>query len=381
MRGSVSAKELARLITAARSVIETRSTIPVLLCVRLSCADGLLSVEATNLDQSVQLSMPTPEMEDGIAIIDPQRMLPVLSAISGDVRLERRDQILSVSAGRTRASIICEPAGNWPQRAVLKGNDAVTLDAAAIKRLSSLTTLTYQGADSPAFEGVHIDWADGWLIAEASNRAVGSRKTLVEVTRPSWLKEARDLILPRPLLAIITATACEAPVRFSVAGGQAVVVGNGVEILSKTIDAKFISLRRVIDAHNGFRPIMRMDRASLKRAITAATKFSLANEREPGAVLSATALYAFARNGEMLTVPVDGEQLDSRPPYIEFNIRHLAAIIGADDSETVELAISDGRLLDFRGTEGVLCIGAHLHNQPWKTQAVDAALREIKEAA
>lgn len=371
MQGQIDAKELARLITAARSTIENRQTIPVLGCVRLAAKDRVLTLEATNLEQFVHLTTPA-DLGDGIAIVDPQRLLTTLGSIQGTAKIERREDRLNVSGKGGRASIACMPEESWPTIEIGRSADPMEINAARLNAVFAAVSPSIDtGPVAGWLSGAHLSWQAGYLTVEACNKHVGARIQVCELKRPDWLNDDQAIIIPKSAIRVLTSVFPEGQIQISLDGTRLVCRSETATVATKLIDGRPLKLETL---RRATKPFASYDRASLKHAIATAQKFMLATDKDRGVVLTHDSLFAFANKGEMIKLPVESEAQSTERRWLEFSINLLSIAVSADDSETLTLGVNESAYCELTGSDECLCTIMALEGAGWKQRAVEEAL-------
>ncbi len=97
------------LITALEMVgrISTKHvTLPVLQCVRLSAKEGNITLQATNLEISIEIPLKGEVIEDGVVAVPTQTFLQSIQFISQkEITLRTEDQVLQLETANTNTSI------------------------------------------------------------------------------------------------------------------------------------------------------------------------------------------------------------------------------------------------------------------------------------
>jgi DNA polymerase III subunit beta len=99
----VEQKALAKALAHFKGVVANRH-IPVLDCVKLSAGKGSMSIEGTDLDMFMRLTIPAEGKLADLAVPYP-RLERYVSALSGDISLKPGDKVVSVEAGRAKSAI------------------------------------------------------------------------------------------------------------------------------------------------------------------------------------------------------------------------------------------------------------------------------------
>lgn len=370
MRGAVDAKALTSAVKAVQGLVARANTIPILRCVRLSAGGGALTIESTNLEQRASISIRA-ELSDGTAVVEPDRLLTVLSAIRGGAQISLAGQMLSVSGKGSRADILSLPAKDWPE---WTRNDDVgssfEIDATSfLLLLSAVSPATSQDASNYYLQGVNLRWRDNWLYAEATNRhllmGVGAHQC-------GNAYGYEPVIIPTKFIGLAGKIVPDGPATLAVSQSSITISTETVRVTSKLIDGTFPNADRIIPKQP--KPVLRADRGSLLNAINAAQRFCLLDKDGfRCVVIDGCAVTAQGNAGEIFRAEFDGEAIQQRP--ISINSAYVASALGALTSETVTLSDEDaGSPMVFEGAGVDCCIVMPMSLPAW-------FMRQQKEAA
>src|SRR5690554_6103163 len=101
----IAASDLASALSRAKSVVESRSTIPVLAMARIEAADGKLTVTTTNIDIEYKQVIEAVSSEPMSFCVDANRLANMASAATGTITMEPKSKnIFLIKSGKSRWS-------------------------------------------------------------------------------------------------------------------------------------------------------------------------------------------------------------------------------------------------------------------------------------
>lgn len=299
-------RDFVRALDIAASVVEPRSTIPILQAVKVT-ANGKLRLDATDLDTGAVIEMGySGGVHEAFALRGPHQVLRTLKQVSGEtvdlaIVEGEKSRRCSITSGALAASISTFPADRFPDLAQVAveefGCDIGAAELAQIARVfpAISTEETRYYLNGVAFEKVG-DWL--WRFVATD----GHRLMVVDVPLPGAVGDVPPrTIIPRSFIAKVMQHfgKSKAPVRLSYGRGRVSnqpdkdlapevkgaprigfvgMVGKlHLTLTSKLIDGTYPDYTRVIP--NGCAVSVRMKRAELLGAIRALTPLGLGRVR------------------------------------------------------------------------------------------------------
>lgn len=348
MKLTIERAALLKSLAHVQSVVERRTTIPILSNVKLDGRDGSLSLNATDMDLDIVETVPADVVRPGAATAPAHtfyeivRKLPEGSQVELDFSAE--DGQLSLRSGRSKFSLACLPVEDFP---VLSGGElpyTFALPAAELKLLIDRTRFAISTEETRYYlNGIYLHGAQsGGLDVLRAVATDGHRLARVEVGLPQGAAGMPGVIVPRKTVAEIrklidetdgeiTVSLSETKLRF--AFGDAVLT-------SKLIDGTFPDYERVIPAGND--KILKVDCKSFAQAVDRVSAISTEKSRAIKLALekgTATLSASSAENGSAV------EELEadyaSSPLEIGFNSRYLMDILAQVEGDSAEFAMAD----------------------------------------
>ena len=99
-------------------------TLPVLQCVRLEAKENLITLQATNLEISIEVPITGTIIEEGVVAVPTQTFLQSIQFITQkDITLRTEDQVLQLETNSTNTSIKTYAVDEFPNLHQLQGSE------------------------------------------------------------------------------------------------------------------------------------------------------------------------------------------------------------------------------------------------------------------
>ncbi len=151
---SVSRAELLRELTAAQSVVERKTTIPILSNFLFEATQGedggRLTITATDLDQSLRTSCAAKVKKSGACTIPARKLYDYIKLLpEGEISIKLMDNHwVQIRAGRSNTKMVGMARANFPQVPELPQNGAVKISVASLKNMVSKTIFAISNEES-----------------------------------------------------------------------------------------------------------------------------------------------------------------------------------------------------------------------------------------
>lgn len=329
------------------SVVEKRSTIPILSNVKFEAADGVLNIAATDLDVTVKTSCPATVEKSGGITGRADEIVNGIRAASGEtVTIEGGGvgdaAFVSVQCGTSRFRIGAYPVEDYPTVPESPSGDELTLDGPAFR--AAIKAASYaQSSEVTRFQlnGVCVtsDKRRLDLVSTDGNRlalvSLGGKYPQANLLLPSKIVRAFERIEGSELRLSVSANGDRR-------GDHIAVAGEGPALfIARTLDVNFPKYREVIASDLPHRALI--DRARFAAAIRAVTLF--ANPR------TRAAKFSFAPGRLTISVqnPEDAQEASDYLPieyagpafFVGIASNYVAQALEAVDSEQIEFRAKD----------------------------------------
>jgi DNA polymerase-3 subunit beta len=147
---SVSRAELLRELTAAQSVVERKTTIPILSNFLFEVADDKLTITATDLDQSLRTSCTAKVKKAGACTIPARKLYDYIKLLpDGDISIKLLDNHwVQIRAGRSNTKMVGMARANFPQVLDFPSSGGYKISAASLRNMISKTIFSISNEES-----------------------------------------------------------------------------------------------------------------------------------------------------------------------------------------------------------------------------------------
>jgi DNA polymerase-3 subunit beta len=147
---TVSRAELLRELTAAQSVVERKTTIPILSNFLFEAADDKLTITATDLDQGIRTSCSAKVKKPGACTIPARKLYDYIKLLpEGDISIKLMDNHwVQIRAGRSNTKMVGMARANFPLVPEFPASGAVKISAASLQNMISKTIFAISNEES-----------------------------------------------------------------------------------------------------------------------------------------------------------------------------------------------------------------------------------------
>lgn len=147
---TVTRAELLRELTAAQSVVERKTTIPILSNFLFEATEDRLTITATDLDQSLRTSCPAKVKKTGACTVPARKLYDYIRLLpEGEISIKLMDNHwVQIRAGRSNTKMVGMARANFPQVPEFPAAGAVKIAAAALRSMISKTIFAISSEES-----------------------------------------------------------------------------------------------------------------------------------------------------------------------------------------------------------------------------------------
>src|ERR1700761_7614565 len=147
---TVSRAELLRELTAAQSVVERKTTIPILSNFLFEASDDKLTITATDLDQSLRTSCPAKVKKPGACTIPARKLFDYVKLLpDGDISIKlMENHWVQIRSGRSNTKMVGMARANFPQVPEFPETGLTQLSAISVKSMISKTIFAISNEES-----------------------------------------------------------------------------------------------------------------------------------------------------------------------------------------------------------------------------------------
>jgi DNA polymerase-3 subunit beta len=337
-----------RALGHVTSVVERRTTIPILSNVLLRVRDSTLEFKATDLEREVIEGVAADVQQPGAVTVpahmlhDIVRKLPDGSQV--DIRRDAEKERLTLAAGHARFALQTLPAEDFPDIGIGEMGQEFELTAQDLKRLIDKTRFAISTEETRYYlNGIYLHTAQSG--SKATLRAVatdGHRLAQVELPLPKGAEGMPGVIIPRKTVHELNRLIEDSSAAVKVAVSPAKVrfeIGS-VTLTSKLIDGTFPDYGRVIPANND--KSLFVDKKDFEAAVDRVSTVSSERGRAVKLSISGGRLVLSVTNPDSGSATEEIEvDYDADPLDIGFNSRYLLDIAAQIEGEVAVLKLAD----------------------------------------
>ena len=348
MRLVIERGELLRALGHVTSVVERRTTIPILSNVLLRAGNNKLSLKATDLEREVIEDVAATVSTPGAVTVPAHMLHDIVRKLPDGAEIEiKRDpekERLTITAGQSRFALQTLGPEDFPDIAAGDLAHSFELGAADLKRLIEKTRFAISTEETRYYlNGIFLHVAEKG--ATRTLRAVatdGHRLAQVELSRPEGAEGMPGVIIPRKTVHELhrLIEASSAPVKVGVSPSKVRFEIGSVTLTSKLIDGTFPDYGRVIPQGNDKE--LTVSNAHFIGAVDRVS--TIASERGRAVKLNI--------NGDKLVLSVNNpeggsatEEIDvgytATPLEIGFNARYLLDIASQLEGDEARFLLAD----------------------------------------
>jgi DNA polymerase-3 subunit beta len=259
----VKAGEFASAAAAARRVIESKTTIPILANLLIEAQHDVIKVAGADLDVTLTVDTPATITEPGSITVPAARLADLVAGMdkAATVKVELGERGLAIRSGRSRYLLGTLPVADFPTP-LTAGSRAVELelDAAGVQDLFVAPSIAVSTKETRYYlNGIYLHGAEGKLGAAATD---GHRLILVKTElRASGVP---GIIVPRKTVAELAKLGKDG-LKLRISPKIIEAVTDTRRLASKLIDATFPDYGRIIPTRSD--NTAEIDRADLIEAL------------------------------------------------------------------------------------------------------------------
>ncbi len=346
--------ELLRGLGHVTSVVEKRTTIPILSNVLLNASEAGLRFRATDLEREVMEETRADVSQTGAATVPAHTLYDIARKLPDGAQVEiRRDnekERLVLASGQSLFTLQTLAAEDFPDLSPGEFTHTFAIGAANLKRLIEKTRFAISTEETRYYlNGIYLHPAttDG----KATLRAVatdGHRLAQAELPLPQGAEDMPGIILPRKTVhelvrliesseATVGVSVSASKVRFEIGTDKDV---GGVVLTSKLIDGTFPDYARVIPTAND--KSLKVPNGAFVAAVDRVATIASDRGRAVKLNLSEGKLVLSVNNpeGGSATEEVAADYV-ATPLEVGFNARYLLDIAQQIESESAEFLLAD----------------------------------------
>jgi DNA polymerase III subunit beta len=282
MEITVSRQDLVKELTATQSVVERKTTIPILSNFLIEADGERLSITATDLDQAIRTSAPVKVKKPGACTIPARKLFDYIKLLpDGDISIKLlENHWVQIRAGRSNTKMVGMARANYPQVPEFPTIAATALSAVALKTLIARTVFAISNEESR----YTLNGALLVLKAESMAMVATDGHRLAWVEKPNETLEGmsgeKRMLIPRKALH-------ELQQLLSASDAETVEFADDEHTLYFRVGHRTLSTRRLTGQFPNFEAVMPRDN----------TKFAVVRSSELSGAIQRVAQFADERSG------------------------------------------------------------------------------------
>lgn len=350
MRLVIERGELLRALSHVTSVVERRTTIPILSNVLLTASNGALQFKATDLEREVveqtaaSISTPGAVTVPAHLLHDIVRKLPDGAEV--EIVKDGERERVTLSSGRSTFSLQTLSPEDFPDLAVGDMSHEFELAAKDLKRLIDKTRFAISTEETRYYlNGIYLHQAPLMEGAAASLRAVatdGHRLAQIDLPLPDGAADMPGAIIPRKTVHELHRLIEEGSdsIKIGVSDSKVRFEIGTITMTSKLIDGTFPDYARVIPQAND--KTMQVSNALFMAAVDRVATIASERGRAVKLAISPDKLVLTVNNPEGGSATEEiSISYAAEPLEIGFNARYLLDISGQLESDEANFMLSD----------------------------------------
>ena len=346
MKLSISRETLLKNLRFAQSVVEKRTSIPILSNVRLKAANNQLETTATNNDITVQGVAEAFVEQEGVTTVSAHKLFEIVSKIPEGVMvnmvLNANGDRLSITAKKASFSLACLDADAFPDMTLV--SDGVTFDVNGrdLKTILSKALFAVSTEETRQYlNGVYMHPCTEESEALRFVSTDGHRLARLEMALPKGAQDMQGVIIPRRAVLELRKMAEESETLTLRLNEKKLQAEAGeVTFTTKLIDGTFPDYNRVIPQDNNKE--MDVSKDALMQAVDRVSILSHEKSRSVKFTLGTGNLVISANNPdqenavEEVKVEYGEDQID-----VGFNAKFITDIGGYMEGDDMQFMLKD----------------------------------------
>jgi DNA polymerase III subunit beta len=353
MKLTIERAALLKALSHVQSVVERRTTIPILSNVLLRAegagsGSGKLALSATDMDLEIVERVPGRVERDGRTTAPAHTLYDIVRKLREGAQVEletlgeRNEMVLR--SGRSTFTLACLPPEDYPVMSAGELPHHFTLSAAELRSLIDRTRFAISTEETRYYlNGIYLHATKNNEVPVIRAVATdGHRLARVEITAPEGAAGMPGIIVPRKTVIELRKLVEEGEEEVQIALGETKIrcaIGEAA-LTSKLIDGTFPDYDRVIPANND--KILEVECKEFAEAVDRVSTISTERSRAVKLAIEQGNLVVSATSPENGTALEELEvRYQSSPMEIGFNSRYLLDITEQIDGEYAQFKMSD----------------------------------------
>ena len=343
MKLAIDRTSLLRPLNQLSSVVERRTTIPILSNIVLSAAGGQLSLTATDMEIDIVTRLNCAISMEGACTCPVHLLNDIVRKLpdGAEITMEAADNQVLIQAGRSRFKLPILPVEDFPTFNSGELPVEFSITAADLRHQIDTTQFAISTEETRYYlNGIYFHKNDAGALAAVATD--GHRLALTIMDMPAGAEHIPDIILPRKAVGEIRKMIGEeeGEVVINLSETRATFSFGNVRLTSKLIDGSFPDYTRVIPKGNDKKVVL--DTALFAAAVDRVSTISADKTKAVKLQLSHNMLTLSASTSDASSATEEIEiSYEAADLEIGFNARYLLDIAKQVESDEMQIALSD----------------------------------------
>ncbi len=330
MEISVSRQDLVKELTATQSVVERKTTIPILSNFLLEADEDRLNITATDLDQAIRTSAQVKVKKPGSCTIPARKLYDYIKLLpDGDISIKLlENHWVQIRSGRSNTKMVGMARANYPQVPEFPTVAATSISLASLRTLIARTIFAISNEES------RYTLNGALLVLKAESMAMvatdGHRLSFVEKAGETLegISGEKRVLIPRKALQELQSLLANSE-------AEKVEFADDEHTLFFRVGHRTLSSRKLTGQFPNFEAVMPRDN----------TKFAVVRSSELSAAIQRVAQFADERSGA-IRMRLEDNELKVSANSTESG-ESEDTIDTPYSSEAITVGFNSGYILDF----------------------------------
>lgn len=333
MKIEIEQSSLSALLSRVQNAVEKRNNIPVLSNVLLSAFADTLQAVATDMDVEVTTTAQASVMSTGACTVSASTLAAIVTKLGKGkiVTLESKDNILTISSGRSSISLAELPVEDFPRIASSEYEAIFQSDQDQVKRLLDLSAFAMSTEETKYYlGGIYLHPIDGFARAVSTDgHRLAKIDSKIEAEFPGVIIPRKTVNLVKALIdddGLVSVSVSQTKIKFDF---------SHTVVVSKVIDGVFPDYTRIMPKDHQTEVIVSANdvkQASALVSLVSGEKVRAVKVSAKDGILTLT-----VRAGTEIGVEDVDAELIGEPVELGVNSKYLADILSACNGDNAVL--------------------------------------------
>ncbi|OJX11686.1 MAG: DNA polymerase III subunit beta [Caedibacter sp. 37-49] len=327
MQLTLERNQFLKALSHAQSVVEKRTTVPILAHVLLEAESGQLRLTSTDLELAIVETIPAQIQTTGGTTVSAQLLHDIVRKLKdgSEIRLslENEGSQLQIVSGRSEFKLACLPPEDFPAINTVDLPHRFTLGSKDFLNLLERTRFAMSTEETRYYlNGIYLHPVQSHEIRAVATD--GHRLARLSLSTSQTIPDFSGIIISRKtvneVMKILSES--EADIEISLSETQVSFKFNGIYLTSRLIDGSFPDYEAIIPTQN--EKILKMSMAAFSEAVDRVATVSTEKSRSVKLAINNNKIILTATNSEFGSAVEELEvEYTASPIELGFNARYL----------------------------------------------------------